>query len=47
MRRTVGGVEVRSYLGQHDHKMAVFSILGEVRRAVSKTAALDFQRADF
>ena len=40
-------VEIRSCLGQSDHKMIEFSILGEVRRQVSKTAALDFQRADF
>ena len=39
-------MEVRSCLGQSDHKMAEFSILGEVRRAISKTAALDFQRTD-
>lgn len=38
---------MRSYLRQHDHKMAVFSILVEVRRAISKASALDFQRADF
>jgi len=28
----VGDVEVRSYLGQSDYEMVVFSILGEVKR---------------
>ena len=42
----VGDVEVRGCLGQSDHDMVEFSILGEVRRGNSKTATLDFWRAD-
>ena len=38
----VGVVEIRSCLGQSDHEMVKFSILGEVRREVMKTATLDF-----
>ena len=38
---------VRSCLGQSDHEMVEFSILGKVRRGISKTAVLDFQRAGF
>ncbi|KAK4816268.1 hypothetical protein QYF61_014340 [Mycteria americana] len=34
-------------LGQSDHEMIEFWILGEVRRGVSRAATLDFQRADF
>jgi len=30
-----------------DHKMEQFSIPGEVRRELSKTASLEYQRADF
>ena len=37
----------RSCLGQSDHEMVEFSILGEVRKGISKTAVLDFRRADF
>jgi len=33
--------------GHSDHKMMEFSILGEVRRGVSRTATLDFRRVDF
>lgn len=40
-------VVVRSCLGHSDHKMTGFSILGEVRKGISKTTTLDFQRADF
>ena len=39
--------EVRSCLGQGDDEMAKFSILNEVRRGASKTATLDFQRANY
>ena len=34
-------------LGQSDHEIVEFSILGDVRRVTSKTAILNFQRADF
>ena len=34
-------------LGHSDHKVTEFSILAEVRRGVSRTATLDFWRADF
>ena len=43
----VGDVEVGGCLGQSDYDMVEFSILGGVRRGNSKTATLDFQRADF
>jgi len=43
----VGDVEVRGCLGQSDHEMVEFSILGGARGGNSKTATLDFQRADF
>jgi len=43
----VGDVVVGSYPGQSDHEMVEFSVLGEVRWGTSKTAVLDFQRADF
>ena len=43
----VGDVVVRSCFGQSDHEIVEFSILGEVRRRISKTAVLGFQRADF
>ena len=36
-----------SFLGQSDHKMVKFSVLGEVRKRVNKTATLVFWRADF
>lgn len=42
-----GDVVSGSCLEQRDHEMLEFSTLGEVRREVSKTAPLDFQRADF
>ena len=32
--------------GQSDHEIVEFSILGDVRRVTSKTAILNFQRAD-
>ncbi|KAK4823485.1 LOW QUALITY PROTEIN: hypothetical protein QYF61_002549 [Mycteria americana] len=34
-------------LGQNDHEMIEFLIRGEAARGVSKTATLDFRRADF
>ena len=43
----VGDVEVRGCPGQSNHDMVEFSILGGVRRGNSKTATLDFRRADF
>ena len=43
----VGDVEVGGCLGQSDHNMVEFLILGGVRRGNSKTATWDFQRADF
>ena len=43
----VGDVEVRGCLGQSDHDMVEFSILGGGRRGNSRTATLDLQRADF
>ncbi|KAK4810673.1 hypothetical protein QYF61_007473 [Mycteria americana] len=43
----VGDVMVGGCLGQSDHEMIEFLILGEVRREVSRTATLDFRRADF
>ena len=43
----VGDVVVGSCLGQSNHKMVEFSILGKVRKGISKTAVLDFQRVDF
>ncbi|GAB0209080.1 hypothetical protein GRJ2_003373700 [Grus japonensis] len=43
----VGDVVVGGRLGLSTHEMIEFSILGEVRRGVSKTATMDFRRADF
>ncbi|GAB0183898.1 hypothetical protein GRJ2_000855100 [Grus japonensis] len=43
----VGDVMVGGHLGHGDHEMIEFSILGEVRSEVSRTATLDFWRADF
>lgn len=34
-------------LGHRNHEMMEFLILREVRREVSRTAVLDFQRIDF
>ncbi|KAK4827403.1 hypothetical protein QYF61_017808 [Mycteria americana] len=42
-----GLVMVGGCLGQSDHEMIEFLIHGEAARGVSKTATLDFQRADF
>ena len=43
----VGDVVVGNCLGQSDHEMVEFSILGKVRKGISKNAVLDFWRADF
>ena len=43
----VEDVIVGSCLGQSDHEVVGFSILGEARKETSKTAVLDFRRADF
>ena len=43
----VGDVEVGGCLGQSDHEMIDFSIHGGAWRGNSKTATLDFRRADF
>ena len=43
----VGDVKVGGHLGHSDHEMLDFSVLAESRRGVSRTATLDFQRADF
>ena len=39
--------DVKNCLGQSNHEIVEFSILGDVRRVTSKTAILNFQRADF
>ncbi|KAK4819351.1 LOW QUALITY PROTEIN: hypothetical protein QYF61_001243 [Mycteria americana] len=43
----VSHVMVGGHLGQSDHEMIEFLIRGEAVRGVSKTATLDFRRADF
>ena len=43
----VGDVMVGGRLGHTYHEIIELSILGEVRRGVSRTATLDFWRADF
>ncbi|KAK4811015.1 hypothetical protein QYF61_015719 [Mycteria americana] len=43
----VSHVMVGGCLGQSDHEMIEFLILGEAARGVSKTATFDFRRADF
>ncbi|KAK4819016.1 LOW QUALITY PROTEIN: hypothetical protein QYF61_024132 [Mycteria americana] len=43
----VSHVMVGGCLGQSDHEMIEFLIRGEAARGVSRTATLDFQRADF
>ena len=40
-------LKVGGHLGHSDHEMLDFSILVEPQRGVSRTATLDFQRADF
>lgn len=42
-----GDVMVGGCLGHSDHKIIEFLIFGEARKAVSRTATLDFQKADF
>ena len=43
----VGEVKVGGRLGCSDHEMIEFLILRETKRGVSKTATLDFRRANF
>lgn len=43
----VGDVMFGGHLGHSDQEMIEFSILGEDWRGVSRTATLDFHRADF
>ncbi|PKU39622.1 adaptin ear-binding coat-associated protein 1 [Limosa lapponica baueri] len=43
----VGEVKVGGRLGHSDHETIGFSILGETRRGITKTATLDFLRANF
>lgn len=40
-------MKVGDCLGQSDHEIVEFSILGDVRRVTSKTAILNFRRVDF
>ena len=40
-------MNVGDCLGQSNHEIVEFSILGDVRRVTSKTAILNFKRADF
>ena len=42
-----GDVKAGDCLGQSNHKILEFSILGGVRRMTSKTPILNFQRVDF
>ena len=42
----MGDGKVGDCRGQSDHEIVEFSILGDVRRVTSKTAILNFQRAD-
>ncbi|XP_071892066.1 uncharacterized protein [Anas platyrhynchos] len=43
----VEDVVVGNCLGQSDHEMVEFTILGKARKGTGKTAVLDFRRADF
>ena len=43
----VGNVKAGDCLGQSNHEIVEISILGDVRRVISKTAILNFHRADF
>ncbi|KAJ7427635.1 rna-directed dna polymerase from mobile element jockey-like [Willisornis vidua] len=45
--RLVGIMSVDGHVGHSDHKMLVFSVLGEVTKDVNKTSTLNFQRTDF
>jgi len=40
-------VKAGDSLRQSDHEIVEFSILGDIRRVTTKTAILNFQRADF
>ncbi len=40
-------MKVGHCLGQSDHEIVEFSILGDVRRITSRTAILNFKRAEF
>ena len=40
-------MEAGNCLRQSNHEIIEFSILGDVRRVISKTAIWNFQRADF
>jgi len=40
-------VKVGDCLGQSDHEIVEFSILGDAGRVTGKTAVLNFQRVDF
>jgi len=39
--------DVKNCLGQSNHEIVEFSILGDVRRVTSKTVILNFKRVDF
>lgn len=43
----VSDVKAGDCLGHSDHELIEFSILGKVKRQVSRTATVDFWRADF
>ncbi|TRZ14454.1 hypothetical protein HGM15179_012650 [Zosterops borbonicus] len=43
----VGDVVVGGRLGQSDHEITKFLIIGETRRYINKTLTLDFRRTDF
>jgi len=43
----VGDVVVRGHFGLSDHEMIEFLVRGEVKRGASRTATMDFRRADF
>ncbi|XP_053914607.1 hyccin isoform X2 [Cuculus canorus] len=43
----VGDLTVGGRLGLSDHEMIGFSVLGGIKKGVSKTVTLNFQRADF
>ena len=43
----MGDVKVGDCLGQSDHEIVEFSVLGDARRVTGKTAVLNFQRVDF
>ena len=43
----MGDVKVGHCLGHSDHKLIEILIIGKVRSEVSRSASLDFSRADF